>query len=57
MALPDYVTGKDSIFTFKREEVIRKDGSRAVLLIPVRKHPVKVKKEKAKKEPEFFIKI
>ena len=57
MALPDYVTGKDSIFTYKKEEIVRKDGTRAVLLVPVRKYPVKVKKERVKKEPEFFIKL
>lgn len=57
MALPDYVTGKDSIFTYKKEEIVRKDGTRAVLLVPVRKYPVRVKKERVKKEPEFFIKL
>ena len=57
MALPDYITGKDSVFTYKKEEIIREDGSKAVLFIPTRKYPVKVKKEKVKKEPEFFIKI
>ena len=44
--LPDYITGKDSIFTYTTHIQYNEDGTKRVLFRPVRKHIEKVEKIK-----------
>ena len=55
-SLPDYVTGRDSMFTYTTHTQQNNDGSKRVYFIPVRKFKAIIKKEK-KASDNWFLKI
>ena len=58
--LPDYITGKDSVFTYTTHTQRNEDGSKKVYFMPVRRFKTKVEKVKkidGKDASKWFLKL